>query len=155
MKRRLAGLCLATLAACGGTEPILGPDSEPVPLTLENLTGRWEEAARIYAKLGVQTGVLRDTVAVPADEKIIYEFNLDDPGIVRRVQPNPGEAIISINGNGTSLTWVIGTFESYGASLSATRLSLNDGSTHPHVFPKDDFPTSSQVTHVYVRVPVP
>jgi hypothetical protein len=98
--RQFAGGWLIALAvlSCGGTDPLLGPGGAPEPLTLENLTGRWEECARIYAKIGVQTGVLRDTAAVADAEQIIYQFNLDGANIVRRVQPDPGQAILNIEG---------------------------------------------------------
>jgi hypothetical protein len=141
--------------ACGGAEPILGPSGEQVPLTLENLTGRWEEQARIYAKLGVQTGIVGDTVRVAAPEQIIYQINLDGTNVVRRVQPNPGQALLHITLTGDGVSWLIGQFESYGAELTATRLTLNDGLEVYHVFPKDNFPSPSQVTHVYFRASAP
>jgi hypothetical protein len=95
--------------------------------------------------------VLRDTVAVAGVDKIIYQFNLDGENIVRRVQPAPGQAILYITPTGDALSWVIGQFQSFGAELTATRLTLNDGLSVPHVFPKDEFPTSAQVIHVFVR----
>jgi hypothetical protein len=144
-------LVALALGACGGTDPLLGPSGALVPLTLESVTGRWEERARIYAKLGAQTGVLRDTVSVAGTDQIIYQFNLDGANIVRRVQPDPGQAILRIEPTGDGMSWVIGRFQSFYAQLTATRLSLNDGVSEPHVFPHDDFPTSAQVTHVYFR----
>jgi beta-galactosidase GanA len=95
--------------------------------------------------------VLRDTVSVAGAGQIIYQFNLDGANIVRRVQPDPGQAILRIEPTGDGMSWVIGQYQSFYAQLTATRLTLNDGVSEPHVFRHDDFPTSSRVTHVYLR----
>jgi hypothetical protein len=142
------------IGACGG-EPLLGPAGAQEPLTLENLTGRWEERVRVYAKLGAQSGVVRDTTVVTGADQIIYQFNLDGENIVRRVQPDSGQAILNIAPTGDVMTWVIGRYQGFAAVLTTNRLTLNDGLDVPHVFPKDAFPTSSQVTHVFFRVATP
>jgi hypothetical protein len=147
-------LVALALGACGG-EPLLDPEGAQEPLTLENLTGRWEEGARIYAKLGVQSGVVGDTIGVTGADQIIYQFNLDGENIVRRVQPDSGQAILNIAPTGDVMTWVIGRYQGFAAQLTTNRLTLNDGLSVPHVFPKDAFPTSSQVRHVFFRVATP
>jgi hypothetical protein len=144
-----AVIAVVTLA-CGGDAGILGPDGAALLLTPENLTGRWAETARTYAKLGAQTGVLSDTVRVSQADQAIYQFNLDGAGIVRRIQPDPGQAPYAID-SPSALHWSIDTYESYGARISATRLSLNDGLEVPHRFPGDNFPSPAQVTHVFAR----
>lgn len=147
---------LVILLGCGSlaTGPILGPDTAPLPLTLENLRGRWEEQAQIFVKVGLQTGRIVDTTAVPAADRIIYEFSGSGDGIVRRIQPDPGEAILRID-SPTVVSWVIGTFQSFAVDLSDLRLSLADGITVTHHFPGDNGPLNAQVTYVYRRVTVP
>lgn len=150
-------LGLLCLVGCGDSDPLLGPEGLQVPLTLENLTGRWEETARIYFKLGAQTGVVRDTTPAAAADRIIYQFNLDGPGIVRRVQPNPDQALLVIEGTGDGFHWSMGTqFESFSAILTANRLSLNDGSSNTlHHFDGDPAPVYTQVVHVFARTAAP
>jgi hypothetical protein len=142
---------VALISSCGSAGEILGPDTPAVPLTADNLTGRWAEVALIYHKFGVQTGVILDTVHVNAADQTIYQFNLDGPGIVRRVQPDPGQATYAIDGQ-NSIHWNIDRFEGYGATLSESRLSLGDGLEIQYTFPSDNFPSSAQVTQVYTRV---
>jgi hypothetical protein len=92
MYRAFGMAVIASLTvACSSAGNILGPDTAAISLTADNLTGRWAEAARIYRKVGAQTGVLADTVGVSSADQAIYQFNLDGTGIVRRVQPNPGK----------------------------------------------------------------
>jgi hypothetical protein len=142
---------VALMGACGGAGDFLGPDTAAVALTADNLTGRWGEVALIHRKIGVQTGVIADTVRVNSADQTIYQFNLDGPGIVRRVQPDPGQATYAIDGS-NSIHWNIDRFEGYGVFLSDTRLSLGDGLEVPYKFPGDNFPSPAQVTHVYVRM---
>jgi hypothetical protein len=155
MYRAFGMAVIASLTvACSSAGNILGPDTAAISLTADNLTGRWAEAARIYRKVGAQTGVLADTVGVSSADQSIYQFNLDGTGIVRRVQPNPGQATYSIDSQ-SALHWNIDRFEGYGARLSETRLSLGDGLEVPYRFPGDNFPSPAQVTHVFARVEVP
>lgn len=60
-----------------------------------------------HAKLGVQSGVVRDTTGVTGADQIIYQFKLDGENIVRRVQPDSGQAILKIPPSGDVMTWVI------------------------------------------------
>jgi hypothetical protein len=155
MNRTLGMAVIAALTlACGSAGDILGPDSPAVPLTSDNLTGRWAEVALTYQKFGVLTGVLADTVRVNTADQTIYQFNLEGAGIVRRVQPDPGQATYAIDGQ-NSIHWNIDRFEGYGARLSETRLSLGDGLEVQYRFPGDNFPSPAQVTHVFARVEVP
>jgi hypothetical protein len=155
MYRALGMAVIVSLAvACGSAGDLLGPDTAAISLTADHLTGRWAEAARIHRKLGAQTGVLADTVRVSSADQAIYQFNLDGPDIVRRVQPDPGQATYSIDSQ-TSLHWNIDRFESYGARLSDNRLSLGDGLDVPYRFPGDNFPSPAQVTHVFARSAAP
>ena len=155
MYRALGMAVIVSLTvACSGAGDILGPDTPAIALTADNLTGRWAEAARIYRKFGAQTGVLADTVRVSSADQAIYQFNLDGAGIVRRVQPDPGQATYSIDSQ-NSLHWNIDRYEGYGARLSETRLSLGDGLEVAYTFPGDNFPSPAQVTHVFERVEVP
>jgi len=142
---------VALISSCGGAGDILGPDTPAVALTADNLTGRWAEVALIHHKFGAQTGVIVDTVRVNSADQTIYQFNLDGPGIVRRVQPDPGQATYAIDGQ-SSIHWNIDRFEGYGATLSETRLSLGDGLEIQYTFPGDNFPSPAQATHVYARV---
>jgi hypothetical protein len=135
-----------------GVAPLL---AEPYRFVPTPAPGRWEEGARIYAKLGAQSGVVRDTIGVSGADQTIYQFNLDGENIVRRVQPDSGQAILNIAPTGDVMTWVIGRYQGFAAVLTTNRLTLNDGLSVPHVFPKDAFPTSSQVTHVFFRVATP
>src|SRR5689334_13307629 len=142
------------IAACGGGGDILAPDTAAVPLRADNLTGRWAEVALIHHKFGAQTGVIVDTVRVKPADQAIYQFNLDGAGIVRRIQPDTGQATYAIDGP-NSIHWNMDRFEGYGATLSATRLSLGDGLEIQYTFPGDNFPSPAQVLHVYTRVKTP
>jgi len=153
---RVSGIAalLALLTGCGGPGDILGPNTAAVPLTADNLTGRWSEVALIHHKFGAQTGVIMDTVRVNSSDQTVYQFNLDGTGIVRRLQPDTGQATYAIDGP-SSIHWNIDGFESYGATLSDTRLTLGDGLERPYTFPGDNVPSPAQVTHVYARAKAP
>jgi hypothetical protein len=122
-----------------------------VSLTAANLAGEWTEYARIYHKVGVQSGVLADTTAVAPADAYVFEFGVPDSTRVRRIQPSPGEAILDIQPS--TVSWVIGQYSSYAIWLTATRMTLNDGHEEGHRFPGDPANAAAQVLRVFRRTP--